>query len=183
MFLSTLGLKGDRVVRTVLAKPNDSRTDMCDNFGKHEQGNKKSEEISALVISHIRGYNPCISHYRPFHVPNRLYISLEFTIISMHKDYCEKFPHLLVSYSYYQKKVKSLNIIFVKLVEKDCESCELHSIHLKDVHLLKDADHHIVDPDRKRKKKTFTESNTCDNYTTRISKAIEARSVYKAEKV
>ena len=115
MFLSTLGLKGDRVVRTVLAKPNDSRTDnrYCDNCGKHEPGNKKSEEISVLVISHIRGYNPCISHYRPFHATNRLYISLEFTISSMHKDYCEKFPHLLVSYSHYQKKVRSLNIIFV----------------------------------------------------------------------
>ena len=49
--------------------------------------------------------------------------------------------------------------------------------------MLKDADHHSIDPDRKRKKKTFTECNTCDNYTTRISKAIEARSVYKAEKV
>ena len=182
MFLNTLGLKGDRVVRTVLAKPNDSRTDICNNCGKHEPGNKKSEEISALGISHIRGCNPSISHYRRFHVPNSLYISLEFTISSMHKDYCEKFPHLFVSYTYYQKKVKSLNISFV-LVEEDCESCELHSIHLKHVHLLKDADHHIVDSDRKRKNKTFTECNTCDNYTTRISKAIGARSVYKAEKV
>ena len=45
MFLSTLGLKGDRVVRTALAKSNDSRTDICDNRGKHEPGNKKSEEI------------------------------------------------------------------------------------------------------------------------------------------
>ena len=53
IFLSTLGLKGDRVVRTTLAKSNDSRTDICDNRGKHEPGNKKSEEISALVISHI----------------------------------------------------------------------------------------------------------------------------------
>ena len=99
----------------------------------------------------------------------------------MHKDYCEKFPHSLVSYSYYQRKVKSLNISFVKLGE-ECESCELHSIHLKDVHLLKDADHHIVDPDGKRKKKTFAECNTCDNYTTHISMAIEARSMYKAKK-
>ena len=53
----------------------------------------------------------------------------------------------------------------------------MHSIHLKDLHSLKDADHHIVDSDRNRKKKTFTECNT-----TRISKAIGARSVYKAEK-
>ena len=48
-----IGLKGNRVVRTALAKSNDSRTDICDNRGKHEAGNKKSEEISALVISHI----------------------------------------------------------------------------------------------------------------------------------
>ena len=177
MFLNTLGLKGDRVVRTALAKLNDSTTDICDNCGKHEPGNKKSEEISAPVISHIRGYNPCISHYRRFQGPSRLYILLEFTISSMHKDYCEKIPHLLVSYGYYQKKVKSINISFVKLVEEDCDSCELHSIHLKDVHSLKDADHHIVDSDRKKKKKTFTECST-----TRISKAIGARSVYKAKK-
>ena len=58
----------------------------------------------------------------------------------------------------------------------------MHSIHLKDVHLLKDADHHIVDPDGERKKKTFTECNTCDNYTTHITKAIEAQSLYKAKK-
>ena len=75
-----------------------------------------------------------------------------------------------------------LNISFVYLGEEECESCELHSIHLKDVHSLKDADHHIVDPDGKRKKKTFTECNTCDNYTRYISKAIEAQSMYKAEK-
>ena len=53
MFLSTLGLNRDRVARTALAKSNDSMTDICDNRGKHEPGNKKSEEISALVISHI----------------------------------------------------------------------------------------------------------------------------------
>ena len=45
MFLSKLGLKGGRVVRNALAKSNDSRTDICDNRGKHEPGNKKSEEI------------------------------------------------------------------------------------------------------------------------------------------
>ena len=111
------------------------------------------------VISHIRGYNPYISHYRQSHAPNHLYVLPEYTISSMHKDYCEKFPHSLVSCSYYQRKVRSLNISFVKLEEEECESCELHSIHLKDVHLLKYADHHIVNPDGKRKKKTFTECN------------------------
>ena len=53
---------------------------------------------------------------------------------------------------------------------------------MKDVHFPKDADYHIVDPDGKRKKKTFTGCNTCDNWTTHISKAVEARSMYKAEK-
>ena len=159
MFFSTLGLKGDWVVRTALAKSNDSRTDICDNRSKHEPGNKKSEEFSALVITHIPGYNPCLSHYLQSHAPNHLYISPKYTISSMHKS-----PHSLVSYNYYQKKVKSLNISFVKLGEEECESCELHSIHLKDAHLLKDADHHIVDSDGKSKKKTFTERNTCDIY-------------------
>ena len=50
------------------------------------------------------------------------------------------------------------------------------------LYLLKDADHRIVDPDGKRKKKKFSECNTCDNYTRHISKTIEARSMYKAEK-
>ena len=50
------------------------------------------------------------------------------------------------------------------------------------LYLLKDADHRIVDPDGKRKKKNFSECNTCDNYTRHISKTIEARSMYKAEK-
>ena len=63
------------------------------------------------------------------------------------------------------------------------QSCnKLYSIHLKDFHLLKDADHHIVHPDGKRKYETFTECNTYDNYTTFKPKAIEAWSMYKAEK-
>ena len=179
MFLSTLGLKGDRVVRTALAKSNDSRADICDNRGKHEPGNKKSEEISALVISHIQGYNPCISHYRRSHAPTRLYISPEYTISSMQKDCCEKLPHSLVSYSYYRRKVKSLNISFVKLGEEECESCKLHSINLKDVRLFVKRCRSSYRRSRWKEKK---ECNTCDNYTTHISKAIEARSMYKAEK-
>ena len=43
MFFSTLGRKGDRVIRTGLVKCNGSRTYICDNRGKHEPGNKKSE--------------------------------------------------------------------------------------------------------------------------------------------
>ena len=119
MFLNTLGLKRDRVVRTALVKSNDSRTDICDNRSKHEPGNKKSEEISALVISYIQGYNPCISHYHRSHAPNHLYILPGYTISSMYKDYCEKFPHSLVSYSYYQRKLKSQNISFVRQGEEE----------------------------------------------------------------
>ena len=47
MFLSTLGLKGDRVARAALAKSNDSRTDICDNRGKMS-GVIKNQKIFQL---------------------------------------------------------------------------------------------------------------------------------------
>ena len=48
-----------------------------------------------------------------------------------------------VSYSYCQKKVKNLNISFVKLGE-ECEVCELHIFYLKEEHMLTEIRAHTI---------------------------------------
>ena len=87
---------------------------ISDKRGKHTPAIQKMK-ISQLVIDHTQKFRPCISHYRRAHAPNRLYISPEFSITSMYQDFYTEHPNVTMSYVYYYKKVKSLNISFVKL--------------------------------------------------------------------
>ena len=140
-FLSTLGLTGGRVIRTVLSKTSTSRmTNISDKSGKHTPAIQKKEEIYQLVIDHIQKFHPCISRYRRASAPNRLYISPEFTITSMYQDFCTEHPDVTISYVSNYKKVKSFNISFVKLGEEECEKCDLHEKHLEDCHRLSTAE-------------------------------------------
>ena len=126
MFLRTLGFKSNRVMRTTLSKAADTRNEIVnENRGRQDPVNKKSQEMAEGVVSHIKKYNPSISHYIRAHIPNRLYILLEQSVSSMHKDFIAGYPDDHVSYSYYQNKVKSLNITFVKLGEEESmfENC------------------------------------------------------------
>ena len=45
-----------------------------DKRGKKEPPNKLSADVK-MICDHILLYNPCITHYRRQHAPNRLYIS------------------------------------------------------------------------------------------------------------
>ena len=54
----------------------------------------------------------------------------------MYQDFCTKHPDVTISYVYYYKKVKSLNITFVKLGGEECEKCDLHEKYLEDCHRL-----------------------------------------------
>ena len=183
MFLRTLGLKNDRSMRTALAKTSESRNTLTeDNRGKQEPANKMTDDVAEKVLEHIKMYNPCISHYRRAHAPNRLYISPEHTVRSIHSDYIESNPDNLVSYVYYLRKVNKLNISFVKLGEEECEVCEIHTNHLKEDHKLNEPEQSILSEDGKKRMMTLPDCEKCCKFQAHIKTAEEARSAYKAEK-
>ena len=127
-FLTTLGLTCDKVITTAVSAPcNVSVT--ADRRGKHEPGNKFSDDICSQIKTHIESYHPSISHYRREHAPFRRYISPEISVTDMHKDYVSKYPQNPCSYESYRKVLKSMNISFAKLGEEECELCMQHSIH------------------------------------------------------
>ena len=85
MFLVTLGLKGDKRIERIHKKTSTTRlSDISDQRGKLESSNKFSDDIVNCVMGHIKKFNPSISHYRRKHAPNRLYISPEYSVTSMH---------------------------------------------------------------------------------------------------
>ena len=116
MFLATLGLMTDKTVQTVMSKAQGSRTsDVSDKREKKQTGSKKPDDVLEKVNAHIMSFNLSISHYRRKHAPNRLYISSEFNVSMMFKEFRGKYPDIEISYTYYYTKVKRLNISFVKL--------------------------------------------------------------------
>ena len=139
MFLRTLSFKSNRIMITKTA---DTRNDVFnDNRGRQDPANKKSQKMAERVVSHIKKYDPSISHYRQAHAKNRLYVLPEHSVSSMHKDFIAWYPDDRISYSYCQNKVKSFNISFVKLGEEECEICKLHITHLKVEHMLSEIEH------------------------------------------
>lgn len=82
--------------------------------------------MTEKIDVHIRSYNPCVSHYRRAHAPNRLYLPHELSIKDMHQNYLQKYPPDSVSYTTYMRRVGAINIGFVKLGE-ECEICERNS--------------------------------------------------------
>ena len=105
-------------MQTVLPKTITSRmANLSDKIGKHTPAIQKKEELYQLVIDHIQKFHPCVSHYQRAHTSNRLYISPEFTIMSMYQDFCTEHSDVTILYVYFYKKVNRLNINFVKLGE------------------------------------------------------------------
>lgn len=80
------------------------------------------------VRKHIMTYNPTISHYRREHAPNRLYLPSDLTESRMHQHYlsCHE---LEVSYGFYCRVMKEMNISLVKLGHEQCEQCVAADIH------------------------------------------------------
>ena len=106
----------------MLSKRGGSRTNnVSDKRGKATPANKKYSETSDLVNHHILGYNPSISH-----APNRLYTSPE------------------------HKKVKKMNISYVKLGEEECKRCDFHDKHIEEIHKLEKDE--LSKPDENGKK-------------------------------
>ena len=103
-----------------------------DKRGKDQAPNKTRGKLLQIVDSHIRSFNPSISHYRRAHAPNRLYISPEYSAQKMFEDFKKNNPYTPVKYLLYWSK--AMNISFAKLGEEDCEVCVIHSNHLLEDH-------------------------------------------------
>lgn len=83
----------------------------------------RSAERRNAVKAHIFLYNPTISHYRREHAPNRLYLPADITAKQMFQHYQDTHPELQVSYTFFCRMLKELNISIVKLGHEECEAC------------------------------------------------------------
>ena len=177
IFLSTLGLTSDKTIQTVLPLCNSSHTvvDLSDQRGKSD-GNKKPVDISDKVKNHILSFKPSISHYRRAHVPKRMYISPEFNVSEMYKDFCTSNP-VKISYNYYNKKVKKTNISFAKLGEEECERCDLHERHLE-THKPEE----VPNDGKENNKRTYDNCESCVDFISHIKTASQARESYRRDK-
>lgn len=83
------------------------------------------------VEEHIRSYNPTVSHYRREHAPKRLYLPSDLTEKLMHQHFQDT-HQLNVTYAFYCKKMREMNISLVKLGKKECEVCVIGAQHRKE---------------------------------------------------
>lgn len=132
-----------------------------------KRGSKKLEvnETHICIDNHIKSFNPCISHYRREHAPNRLYLPHEMTITEMHTDYLDKNPDRQITYTTYMRRVQNLNISFAKLGEEECERCEM----------LKQKPH------QKEEGTCIDTCETCAEALTHKLHTTEARTAYKED--
>lgn len=87
--------------------------------GKYKRSRERKDDVKA----HILLYNLTISHYRREHAPNRLYLPSDITEKSMYENYLKQQPNLNVSYTFFCRVVKEMNISLVKLGHEECETC------------------------------------------------------------
>ena len=100
----------------------------------------------------------------------------------MFKDFCSRHENVKISYAHYYKKVRKMNISFVKFGEVECERCDLHNKDLEDIH--KWDKHELSKPDEneKNRKPTFVDCVDCADFDVHIKTATEARERYREEK-
>ena len=127
-FLETLGYCSNQVLKTAFKSICEIES-ISDRRGKSAASNRLNQEIIDDIVSHIKSYDPQISHYRRLHAPNRLHLPSTLTIAKMHKAYLED-DEYKISYDIYRREVNSLNISFTKLGEEECEVCLSHSHHI-----------------------------------------------------
>ena len=137
-FLTTLGYNKNncKAVRNILNIKHDPKLyakPLIDGRG-HKQNPNKIDPTK--IINHIMSFNPAISHYRREHAPNKKYLPSDINISIMYKLYCESGPEK-VSYAFYRKVVKQLNISFTKLGQEECELCEKFFIHNPDREMIR----------------------------------------------
>ncbi|KAG5875757.1 hypothetical protein JTB14_022466 [Gonioctena quinquepunctata] len=157
-FLTTLGYhkNNDRIVHDTLSKTPKGQLQPLPNMRGKAKNKYKIDDT--VINDHIESFNPCISHYRREHAPNRRYLPSDISISSMHEDFVSKHPDLKVSYEAYRVKVKAKNISFAKLGNEECEICEEAKLHEhKQDNLQEDCEicvkwkRHIEHADKSRK--------------------------------
>ena len=110
--------------------------------------------MAEKLLSHIKKYNPSISHYRWAHAPNWLYISPEHNVSSMCKDFIACYL---------------------------CEVCELHIPFERGTYV--EWVDHIQSTDRRKDKKVFPNCAKCETFQKHIETTAEAWSSYQNEKI
>ena len=136
MFMSTLGYTADKFITTALNTTTNFGVTAADKRGKHKPKHAMTDAQKETAERHIKSFNPQISHYRREHAPNRLYLPSELSKQEMFEDYLniEREPdEKPLSYCKYARLVSDLNISFAKLGDEECEMCETHKIHLREV--------------------------------------------------
>ena len=206
MFLRTLGFKdgNDKPLVTAI-KSSVLGFDSGDKRGRHAPKHKLSPEELQFIQDHIRSYNPCISHYRREHAPNRYYLPPELTVVEMHADYedeCKKNEIRSVTYQRYTKEISEMNISFAKTGDERCEVCEEHNMHMKDIEKVtgekekEDGEfNEKLKKNLKKKKKDIQERNAwkdkfcsdddcerCVAYQDHRNKKIVTRQAYESDK-
>ena len=102
---------------------------------KHQPKHKIAENDEAYIRMHIKKFNPCVSHYRREHAPNRWYLPSELSCTEMFEDYqicCEEENRKAFSYIKYWQIIKEMNISFTKLGIEECELCDAYTIHTQE---------------------------------------------------
>ena len=203
MFLSTLGFTADKVITTSLATTSSTGITLPDKRGKAKPKHAISEEEIMFMHSHIRSFNPQISHYRREHAPNRMYLPPELKICEMYADYldtCREQNKKSLGYVSYTRQVKSLNISFAQLGDELCEKCEEHKIHMQSIKEQSDScetdggesnNCEKVKKNEMRKMKKYLEKakmcardncNHCSRWKKHRTAYMETRAAYAADK-
>ena len=117
MFLGTLGYSSDEVFRTLQSSTDEVEVVQGSKRGKNEPKHQITFDDEEIIRNHVKKYNPCVSHYRREHAPNRLYLPSELSITDMFEDYkicCEEENRKVYSYIKYWRILKKMNISFAK---------------------------------------------------------------------
>ena len=122
-FLHTLGYKSAKIINHMFSSCNtESITCPADKRAKYAPAHKISDTAEELIRDHIMSYHPAMSHYRREHAPRRRYLPPELTSYGMYDDFNTKHPGVCAIETY-RKKIRAMNISFVKLGEEECEDC------------------------------------------------------------
>ena len=131
MFLHTLGYKSDEVLRTVQNSTDEADVVAKSKRGKRAPTHKISSGDEQYIRDHMKSCNPCISHYRRAHAPNRQYLPSELSVKEMHADYkhcCDMDNRKAFSEIKYRRIVKEMNISFANFGIEECETCDEYKI-------------------------------------------------------
>ena len=105
-YLRTLGYTHDTFIRNIFKSVNEQNKVLAspDKRCQHEPIHKLRVDEIENIRKHM-SYNPSINHYRRKHAPNRLYLSPELTITSMHGDYNSNEEVRKISYTRYENEL------------------------------------------------------------------------------